>query len=78
VHVEAAPKGTAKIETYTVTFDRETPQRGIVFGRLENGSRFVANTPSDQSVLQDMITRDQLGRSGTLTSDGKRNVFTPA
>jgi acetyl-CoA C-acetyltransferase len=78
VHVESAPTGTAKIETYTVTFDRETPQRGVVFGRLENGSRFVANTPADAALLQDMITRDQLGRTGTLSSDGKRNVFTPA
>jgi len=78
VHVESAPKGTAKIETYTVTFDRQTPQRAVVFGRLENGSRFVANTPSDPALLQDMITRDQLGRSGTITTDGKRNIFTPA
>ncbi|MBX3500392.1 MAG: acetyl-CoA acetyltransferase [Alphaproteobacteria bacterium] len=77
VHVETTPTGTAKIETYTVTFDRETPQRGIVFGRLENGARFVANTPDDQALLQDMITRDQLGRPGTLSSDGKRNIFTP-
>ena len=78
VHVETAPNGTAKIETYTVTFDRETPQRGVVFGRLENGSRFVANTPDDPALLRDMITRDQLGRPGTITSDGKCNIFNPA
>lgn len=77
VHVETAPTGTARIETYTVTFDRETPQRGIVFGRLENGSRFVANTPNDQALLQDMITRDQLGRPGAISNDGTRNIFTP-
>lgn len=78
VHVETAPAGPATLETYTVTFDRETPQRGIVFGRLENGARFVANTPNDPALLQDMITREQLGRRGTVASDGKRNVFTPA
>lgn len=78
IHVETAPAGTATIETYTVTFDRESPQRGVVFGRLENGNRFVANTPSDPALLRDMITKDQLGRPGTVASDGKRNVFTPA
>lgn len=78
VHVESAPKGAAKIETYTVTFNGTTPHFAVVFGRLENGGRFVANTPGDPATLQDMITRDQLGRSGTLSSDGKRNIFTPA
>ncbi|MGE3648322.1 MAG: acetyl-CoA acetyltransferase [Reyranellaceae bacterium] len=76
--VETAPRGAAKIETYTVTFNGKTPQLGVIFGRLENGNRFVANIPSDPGLLQEMISKDQLGRPGTVADDGTRNIFTPA
>jgi acetyl-CoA C-acetyltransferase len=76
--VETAPKGAAKIETYTVTFNGKTPQLGVIFGRLENGNRFVANIPSDPGLLQEMISKDQLGRPGTVADAGTRNIFTPA
>ena len=40
------------IETYTVLHDRDgTPMRGIVIGRLDDGRRFIANTPADRAVL---------------------------
>ena len=41
------PEGAAKIETYTVVMDRKGKRFGIVVGRLENGKRFLANTPDD-------------------------------
>ena len=41
----AAANGAAKIETYTVCFDRTAPVRGIVIGRLlGSDQRFIANT----------------------------------
>jgi acetyl-CoA C-acetyltransferase len=78
--VEEKPNGKAKIETYTVVHGRGGPEFAILFGRLaENDARFVAHTPNDPATLQDMLTRDQLGRPGTVkaAADGSVNLFTP-
>ena len=45
--VVAKPNGKATVETYTVVTDRKGRRFGIVVGRLEDGSRFLANTPDD-------------------------------
>lgn len=74
--VEAA-NGNATIETYTVMHDRKGPSYGILFGRLEDGSRFIANTPEDANLLHDMTDRDYVGASGSVRSTDERNVFTP-
>lgn len=79
VQVATSPVGDAKIETYTVAFDKEKPVNGFVFGRLaDTGQRFVANTPSDPEVLQDLIAREQLGRPGVVRPENDRNIFMPA
>lgn len=74
------PEGPAKIETYTVVHGRDGPDFAIVMGRLEDGSgRFVAHTPNDMATLNDMVTNEQLGRSGSVTQgDDGVNIFTPA
>ncbi len=75
VTVEANGKGT--IETYTVVHDRSGPMLGIVIGRLEDGSRFVANTPADKAVLDGLMASEALGRTGTVRHEGGKNIFTP-
>ncbi|MDP2125046.1 MAG: acetyl-CoA acetyltransferase, partial [Parvibaculum sp.] len=78
--VEEKPNGKAKIETYTVVHGRGGAEFAILFGRMaDSDARFVAHTPNDPATLQDMLTRDQLGRPGTVTSpaDGSVNIFTP-
>ncbi len=78
--VDETPNGKARIETYTVVNGRDGPDFSIVFGRLdETGARFVAHTPNDPATLNDMMTREQLGRPGTVKSaaDGSVNIFTP-
>jgi len=77
VRVETRPDGEATIETYTVAFDGERPARGIVYGRLPGGARFVANVPEDPELLAQMIHHDQLGRAGTVRATPDRNIFTP-
>lgn len=73
------PNGPATIETYTVVHGRKGPEFAIVFGRLPDGGRFVAHTPNDEVTLHDMLTNDQLGRKGTVTSSPTGlNIFTPA
>lgn len=74
---ERKPKGVAEIETYTVTYDDGRPDRGIVIGRLENGSRFVANTPDDEEILREMVGREMVGMEGRVEhkKSSGRNVF---
>ena len=69
--------GAATIETYTVMHDRKGPSFGILFGRLEDGSRFIANTPEDLELLAEMSKKDYLGASGQVKSVDGLNVFTP-
>ena len=50
---------------------------GIIIGRLEDGSRFVANTPADRAVLEDLMAHEGLKRSGTVRHEAGKNIFTP-
>ncbi len=69
------PEGKAKVETYTVVTDRKGKRFGIVVGRLEDGARFLANTPDDDQTLDWMMREEILGRAGAVTSDGPTNLF---
>jgi acetyl-CoA C-acetyltransferase len=69
--------GAGTIETYTVMHDRKGPTFGILFGRLADGSRFIANTLDDLDLLAEMSREDYLGASGTVRSADGVNIFTP-
>ena len=56
---------------------REGPSFGIVFGRLEDDSRFIANTPNDIDLMLKMTTEDFLGVSGNVKNSEGINIFTP-
>jgi acetyl-CoA C-acetyltransferase len=76
--VESPPPGTGSIETYTVLYDRDgTPVRGLVIGRLDDGRRFLANTPSDPALLDALTREEAVGRRGRVTP-GDTNRFDPA
>ena len=73
---EASGRGT--IEAYTVMHDRNgAPEMGIVVGRLEDGRRFLAYTPSERSFLEDFIAAEEVGRSGRVKHIDGRNIFDP-
>jgi acetyl-CoA C-acetyltransferase len=70
------PSASGTIETYTVIHDRDgTPMRGIIIGRLDDGRRFLANTASDRAVLESLMTREAIGRHGTVTHRDGSNHF---
>lgn len=72
------PSGRAVIETYTVLHDRDgQTTKGIVIGRLQDGRRFVANTPEDRLVLEALMAREAIGTAGTASSSGGLNRFEP-
>jgi len=73
------PRGSGTIETYTVVYDREgEPVRGVVVGRLDDGRRFLANTPSDRALLESLTTEEAIGTRGRVTTEGDTNTFVPA
>ncbi|MBF0280850.1 MAG: acetyl-CoA acetyltransferase [SAR324 cluster bacterium] len=70
-------EGKAVIETYTVLHDRKGPSYSILFGRLNDDRRFIANTPPDKDLLQEMESTDFLGRSGHVSTKDGINTFMP-
>lgn len=61
--------GTGTIETYTVRYDWRTPT-GIIVGRLDDGSRFMA-TGTDPDLVELLSTGEPLGRQiAVSTADG--------
>ncbi len=73
--VTEKPEGPATIETYTVVADRKGKRFGIVVGRLDDGSRFLANTPDDDAVLDWMMREEMLGRAGHVSTTAHNNLF---
>jgi acetyl-CoA C-acetyltransferase len=72
------PSGQGTIETYTVIYDREgEPVQGIIIGRLSGGKRFIANTPGDRNLLENMASSDALGRQGHIRQKKGLNIFSP-
>ena len=70
--------GDATIETYTIMHDRKGPSFGILFGRLSDGSRFIANTPDDLDLMLEMTSNDYLGKEGKVKEVNGVNIFTPS
>ncbi|MEH6403942.1 MAG: acetyl-CoA acetyltransferase [Sneathiella sp.] len=75
--VSLIPTGRATIETYTIMHDRNGPTFGLLYGRLEDGSRFIANPPKDPALLNEMTKTDYLNASGKVTQVDGLNVFNP-
>jgi len=71
------PNGAAEIETYAVMHDRAGPSYAVLFGLLEDGSRFIANTPDDPGLLAHMTGNDYLGARGKVAHNEGLNIFTP-
>jgi acetyl-CoA C-acetyltransferase len=62
--------GAVRVETYTVTFDRDgTAERGIVACRTGDGSRAWGNL-SDPDALALLCAEEGIGRRGDLARDG--------
>ena len=75
--VAEVAEGPATIETYTVMHDRKGPTYSVLFGRLGDGRRFMANTPEDAALLADMTARDYLGAGGRVRHAEGVNTFVP-
>ncbi len=73
--VDPEATGPVRVETYTVTFDREgTPERGIVACRTKADARAWGST-FDTDALRALCAEDPIGRSATLQADGSIELF---
>lgn len=78
IEIDSAPSGTARIETYTLSFDRDnSPTQAVAIGRLDDsGKRFIAvNAKDDQETPALMASDDPLGRQIVVQSIGGKNTF---
>jgi hypothetical protein len=57
--------------------ERKGPAYAILFGRLGDGRRFIANAPADAGLLREMVERDMVGVGGHVTHRDGCNVFMP-
>jgi acetyl-CoA C-acetyltransferase len=68
--VDSDAQGAVRVETYTVTFDREGhPEHGIVACRTSADHR-AWGTITDQDTLASLCAEEGIGRTGTLRPDG--------
>jgi len=68
--VDAEATGPVRVETYTVTFDRDgAAERGILACRTAGGSRAWANV-ADPDALALLCAEEGIGRTGVLAADG--------
>ncbi len=75
VKITDRASGSGHIETYTVKFSREgQPETAVIYGRTATGFRFVAQTPAEPDVMNQLILENQVGRSVRLQYDDRRGV----
>jgi acetyl-CoA C-acetyltransferase len=66
------------VDSYTVMHDRTgLPYKGAVIGRFDDGSRFVAETPSSVEFLEQFEAAEQVGATGAVREDGAALTFDP-
>jgi len=76
LRVDPTAEGVGTIDACAVVFDRDGPSRGIVLGHMEDGSRFIANTPKgDSAVLERLLAVDPVGERGRVSPGDKVNCF---
>ncbi|HHC24306.1 MAG TPA: hypothetical protein ENK58_02660 [Desulfobacterales bacterium] len=74
VEIIEQASGKGVIETYTVIYSRNgAPLYAIIYGKTDQGLRFVAQTHSDPNVFDTLTTRNQVGRSVHLKYDAQKN-----
>jgi acetyl-CoA C-acetyltransferase len=67
--VDPDATGAVRVETYTVAFDRDGPERGIVACRTGEGGR-TWGTITDPDTLAQLCAEEGVGRTGVLAPDG--------
>lgn len=73
---EASGKGY--VETYMLFHDHQGQAvGGVVIGRLDDGSRFLAKLPEDGDILNTAMNQEFIGKKGKVLKRGDFNIFEP-
>jgi acetyl-CoA C-acetyltransferase len=51
--------------------------RGLVIGRLDDGRRFLAETPADRATLEGLVATEAVGRRGRASTVDGTGRFEP-
>ncbi len=73
-----SPEGPARIESYTVLFDRENrPEKSLLYLRLPDGRRSVANGEKSDALFRLLLEVEGVGVTGRVTPgrDKAPNTF---
>lgn len=73
--VIAAENCEATLETFTVTHGKEGPERGIIFARLADGRRALANNADAATLATLREDASPVGRKVAITVDGENGTF---
>ncbi len=77
VPIDETPSGKGVIDTYTVVYHPDhTPAYGVIYGRTDQGNRFVANTVNDPDVFTALTGRDMIGTTVRLSHDPVKKTAT--
>lgn len=70
----AQPSGVGTVETYTVRYDR-SGRTGIVIGRLEDDSRFIATTAQgDDATVEALLSEHPFGLPVRVRTEGEHTT----
>ena len=77
-HIREEARGQATVETFALFHDRDGEAvGGVVFGKLEDGSRCLAKLPDDKSVFQAIMSEEFIGKCGKIGVLDGFNIFKP-
>jgi acetyl-CoA C-acetyltransferase len=70
VSIETRVSGDGIVETYTIIYSKDSrPSYAVVYGKTDQGFRFIAQTPKDPDVFDALATQNQIGRMVRLKHD---------
>lgn len=77
--IDEAYEGRARIETFTVFYDRESkPRSGVVVARSPNDARFLAHVKGDDAETIALLTdgvAEPVGTTGTAVREGELTIW---
>ena len=48
-----------------------------MIGLLDDGTRFIAETPDDEKMLSQIMSQEMIGTAGIVSTGDDKNLFVP-
>ena len=63
------------IETYTVVYNRDwTPAYAVVYGKTQDGFRFIARAPNNPDIIGRLTSENQVGQKVNIRFDSSTRL----